>query len=243
MTTIAPDRSHREEFSLLVLLRGDVEEGASADNALVPGEDPFLLVFLLTHFFIFAILALKNIVALELLFHTNVLPGKPPISRRAHHLILITVWRLVGLVTITATTARGCLLSAVGLIPLLQAMNHPITLVLLLDAHLPQLALISRCAHLLLPITVVRRRPVAAAVQALATNLTLARCVTGASVGPVKVAASPFPKCLVAAHDGICALPSCRCVCELGALVGDTVVIAPAPQLEAVAFATIYIPS
>ena len=61
---IAPDRSHREEFSGLVLLRGDVEEGASADNALVPGEDPFLLVFLLTHFFIFSILALKNIVAL-----------------------------------------------------------------------------------------------------------------------------------------------------------------------------------
>ena len=86
---IAPDRSHREEFSRLVLLRGDVEEGASADNALVPGEDPFLLVFLLAVFFVFSILALKVIVALELLLHTNLLPSKLPISRRAHHLLLL----------------------------------------------------------------------------------------------------------------------------------------------------------
>ena len=103
----APYSSHREEFSLLVLLRGDVEEGASADNALVPGEDPFLLVFLLTHFFIFSILALEVIIALELLLHTNLPPGQPPISRRAHHLLLLTVstsWRLVGLVAITAQT-------------------------------------------------------------------------------------------------------------------------------------------
>ena len=101
---IAPDRSHREEFSRLVLLRGDVEEGASADDALVPGEDPFLLVFLLAVFFIFAIFTLEMVIALELLPHTNLLPGKPPISRRAHHLILIltasTSWRLVGLVAI-----------------------------------------------------------------------------------------------------------------------------------------------
>ena len=94
---IAPDRSHREEFSLLVLLRGDVEEGASADNALVPGEDSLLLVFLLAIFFIVAIFTKDVVVALELLLHTNLLPSKLPISRRAHHLILLltmsTSWR------------------------------------------------------------------------------------------------------------------------------------------------------
>ena len=143
MMLAAPYSSHREEFPLLVLLRGDVEEGASADNTLVPGEDPFLLVFLLTHIFIFSILALKVIIALELLLHTNLLPGKPPISRRAHHLLPITV-------------------SVFSLLDL------------------------------------------AAAVQALVTSPlphTLAGCVTGASVVNfmVKVAASVFPKCLVAA--------------------------------------------
>ena len=99
---VAPYPSHRKEFSRLVVLRGDVEEGASADNALVPSEDSLLLVFLLTLFFIFSILALKVIIALELLLHTNLLPGKLPISRRAHHLLLLltvsTSWRLVGLV-------------------------------------------------------------------------------------------------------------------------------------------------
>ena len=103
---IAPDRSHREEFASLVL-RGDVQEGTSADNAMFPGEDPFLFVLLLTFFLVCSIFTLKVIIALELLLHTNILPGKLPISRRAHHLLLLTVstsWRLVGLVTFTATT-------------------------------------------------------------------------------------------------------------------------------------------
>ena len=52
---IAPDRSHREEFSCLVFLRGDVEEGASADEALVPSEDSFSLVLEFTHIFIFSV--------------------------------------------------------------------------------------------------------------------------------------------------------------------------------------------
>ena len=122
-------------------------------------------------------------------------------------------------------------------------MMHPITLVLLLHTHLLVLPLAH--AHHLLPITVsvFSLLDLAAAVQALSTNLTLARCVTGASVEPVIVAASPFPKCLVAAHLGICALPGCSCVCELGALVGGSVVIAPAKQPEAVAFAIIYFPA
>ena len=131
-------------------------------------------------------------------------------------------------------------------------MNHVITLVLLLDAHLlvDPLPTIRR-AHHLLPITVsvFSLLDLAAAVQTLFTIFTklfslkraLAGCVTGASVEQVTVAASPFPKCLVAAHHGICALPGGGCVFELGALVGgNPVVIAPAPQPEAVAFATIY---
>ena len=105
---ISPYCSHRKEFSRLVLLRGDVEGGTSADNALVPGEDPFLLVFLLTIFFIFSIFTKDVVVALELLLHTNLLPGKLPISRRAHHLLLLltvsTRWRLVGLVTVLPVT-------------------------------------------------------------------------------------------------------------------------------------------
>ena len=181
MMMAAPYSSHCEEFSLLVLLRGDVEEGASADNALVPGEDPFLLVFFLAVFFIFSISTLKIIIALELLLHTNLLPGKPPISRRAHHLLPITV-------------------SVFSLLDLAAAVQ----------------ALFTDCPH------------------------TLAGCVTGASVVDVIAAASPFPKCLVAAHHGICGLPGCCCVCELGALVDVSVVIAPAPQPEAVAVATIY---
>ena len=81
----------------------------------------------------------------------------------------------------------------------------------------------------------------AAAVQALpASTHALAGCVTGASVHRVIVAAFPFPKCLVAAHDRICGLPGGGCACELGALVDISVVIAPAIQQEAVAFANIY---
>ena len=57
----------------------------------------------------------------------------------------------------------------------------------------------------------------------------------------VIAAASPFPKCLVAAHHGICGLPGGGCAsCELGALVGGFVVIAPEEQRETVAVATIY---
>ena len=181
MMMAAPYSSHREEFSRLVLLRGDVEEGASADNPLVPGEDPFVLVLLLIHFFIFSILTLKIIIALELLLHTNLLPDKLPISRRAHHLLPITV-------------------SVFSLLDL------------------------------------------AAAVQALAINITLAGCVTGASVDKVIGAASPFPKCLVAAHLGICGLPGGGCAGELGALADGKVVIAPEVQREAVASAPIYFP-
>ena len=82
----------------------------------------------------------------------------------------------------------------------------------------------------------------AAAVQALLKPCihTLAGCVTSASVPIVEVAAPPFPKRLVAAHLGICALPGGSCVCELSALVGGFDVIAPAPQPEAVAVALIY---
>ena len=58
---------------------------------LVPFEDSLLYVLLLTLFFVCSILALKVIIALELLLHTNLLPGKLPISRRAHHLLPITV--------------------------------------------------------------------------------------------------------------------------------------------------------
>ena len=71
-------------------------------------EGSFLLVFLLTLFFIIAIFTLKVIIALELLLHTNLPTGQPPISRRARHLLLLltvsTSWRLVGLVTIAAPT-------------------------------------------------------------------------------------------------------------------------------------------
>ena len=105
-------------------------------------------------------------------------------------------------------------MSAVGLIfpgPIF-TMNHPITLVLLLDAHLLVLPLpTSRRAHHLLPITVsvFSLLDLAAAVQALLTpsQHTLAGCVTGASLVTVRVAASPFPKCLVFAHLAICGLP------------------------------------
>ena len=132
-------------------------------------------------------------------------------------------------------------------------MTHPITLVLLLDAHLlarPLPAPYSRRAlHLLLlTVSVSSLLDLAAAVQALVTNPalalgtqisrhTLAGCVTGAPI----VTASPFPKCLVAAHGVICGLPGCSCACELGAIVdGGIVVIAPARQHEAVASALIY---
>ena len=175
-----PDRSHRKKLAGLVLLVADSEEGASTDDTLVPFEDSLHLVLPLTHLFIFSIFTLQVIVALELLLHTNLLPGKPPISRRAHHLLPITV-------------------SVFSLLDL------------------------------------------AAAVQALLTPiLTLAGCVTGASVVSVIVAASPFPKCLVAAHLGICALPGGGCVCELGAPVGAEVVIAPELQRKAVALAIVY---
>ena len=101
---IAPDRSDGEELSSLVLLRGDDKERASADNAMFPSEDSLFLVVFLTLFFVLAIFALKMIVTLELLLHTNLLPGKSPISSRAHQLIFCftvsTSWRLVSLVTI-----------------------------------------------------------------------------------------------------------------------------------------------
>ena len=69
---------------------------------MVPLEDSLLLVLLFTVFFIFPIFTLKVIIALELLLHTNLLPGKLPISRRAHHILLTVTasWRLVGLVAI-----------------------------------------------------------------------------------------------------------------------------------------------
>ena len=181
---ISPYCSHRKEFSRLVLLRGDVEGGTSADNSLVPGEDPFLLVFLLTIFFIFSIFTKDVVVALELLLHTNLLPSKLPISRRAHHLLPITV----------------SVFSLLDLAAAVQALGSP-------------------CPH------------------------ALAGCVAGASVVCVRVAASPFPKCLIPAHLWICALPGCCCACELGAIVGDIVMIAPAIQPEAVAFALIHIPA
>ena len=122
-----------------------------------------------------------------------------------------------------------------------------ITLVLLLDAHLPSIPLPISCrAHHLLPITVsvFSLLDLAAAVQALLTPIrALAGGVTGASLGSVSVAAFVFPKRLVAAHHRICALPGCCCVCEFGALVSGPVVIAPAEQPEAIAFAIIYIPA
>ena len=122
-------------------------------------------------------------------------------------------------------------------------MTHPITFVLILNAHLllPPLPTIRR-AHQLLPITVsVFRFPdLAAAVQALVTPLrphTLAGCDASASVVFVMVAAFLFPKCLVATQFRICGLPGCSCACELNAGVDIRVVSAPAIQREAVALA------
>ena len=108
---IAPDCPHWEELVCLVLLRGDIKEGASTDKALVHFEDSLLLVLLLTVFFILSILTLEIIVALEPLFDTNLppCPGKPPISCRAHQTILlialIAIWcKTVELVTSTVPT-------------------------------------------------------------------------------------------------------------------------------------------
>ena len=133
---------------------------------------------------------------------------------------------------------------AVGLVFSIPAMTHPIKLVPVLNAHLmvPPLPT-SRRAHHLLPITVsaFSLLDLAAAVQALFTPMhALAGCVTVASLPIAAVAAPPFPKCLIPAHLGICGLPGYGCACELGALVGFKVVIAPVIQLEAVALAIIY---
>ena len=101
---IAPDWPHLEELISLVLRRGDIQEGASTDKALVHFEDSLLLVLLLTVFFILSILTLEIIVALEPLFDTNLppCPGKPPISRRAHQLLPATV-SVLSLLDLAAT--------------------------------------------------------------------------------------------------------------------------------------------
>ena len=152
---IAPDRPHREELASGV---ADVQEGAFAGNTMVLFEDSLLLVLFLTHFFVFSIFTLGIIVTLELLIHTNFLPGKSSISCRAHQQFTITVstsWRLEGLVTILPVTPRSYLLIAVGLIFAIIAMTHLVTLVLLLNANLLERPLPSpRLAHQLLSITV-----------------------------------------------------------------------------------------
>ena len=70
---------------------GDGQEGAFTNVVMVSFEDSLLLVLLLTVFFIFPIFTLKVIIALELLPHTNLPPGKIPISCCAHQFLLVTV--------------------------------------------------------------------------------------------------------------------------------------------------------
>ena len=84
-----PDCSHWEELVSLVLVIAYIQEQAFAFEVMVSFEDPFLFVCILTAFFVFAIFTLKVIIALKLFLHANLLPGKHPISRRAHHLLLL----------------------------------------------------------------------------------------------------------------------------------------------------------
>ena len=105
---------------------------------------------------------------------------------------------------------------------------------------------VSCCAHQLFFLTMsFSLLDLAASVEALLTltrPLTLASCVTGASVELVNnnAAFSPFPKCLVAAELGISALPRSSFAGEFAALISDPVMSAPVTHKEAVAFATIY---
>ena len=103
-----PDCSHWEELVSLVHVFAYIQEQAFAFEVMVSFEGPFFFVCTLTAFLVFAIFTKDVVIALELLLHTNLLPGKLPISRRAHHLLLLltvsTSWRLVGLVAITAPT-------------------------------------------------------------------------------------------------------------------------------------------
>ena len=73
-------------FVLLVL---DLQEGALADEVLVPLEDSLFGILLFAALFVFSVLALNVVVAPIILLKADLSTDKEPIPCRAHQMILL----------------------------------------------------------------------------------------------------------------------------------------------------------
>ena len=83
-----PHGSHGIKPPSFTICTGNVQERASANDAMVLFEYSLLFVHRLTVLFVPAVFTLDMVVAEELLFETDLPSGPSPISCRAHQIVL-----------------------------------------------------------------------------------------------------------------------------------------------------------
>ena len=88
MMANTPDGSHGEELASLVLLSPGLQEGAWAEEPVVPGEYTFGHIIFLTSLLVSCIFTLDIVVAPEPLLQAHLQSSPPSSSCGAHHLLL-----------------------------------------------------------------------------------------------------------------------------------------------------------